>query len=294
MRVLMKHGEVLYRFATLEFSDRDGSIVLTLTRDGVSTFSMVCEGNVGEANLVRRKFDTPRRKDKKFSIHASGRINVPHLRDKPIFIEPLLATSKPFCFGAYRIPAISALTRFDKNPAEEDAIFVLDGLLDSPQSFEFIVSPIDIFTNEHSIKFDFLGRYSLTLLRHAVPIASQPGLEGYFTTYAADVGLFESQQMSEEWALTAFHQAVHNRRDLLLYEPNGAGVRLLVFSAPMRIAPRAIIECADPNLSAEIIDQTLDHRAQRVQLRFKVRNTKTREVIKGTVEFRRIELDAEL
>jgi hypothetical protein len=74
----------------------------------------------------------------------------------------------------------------------------------------------------------------------------------------------------------------------------GEDVRLLVFSVPMRLAPRALIECPDPDLVVEIIDQNLDRRVQRVQLRFKVRNAKTREVVKGAVAFRRIELDAEL
>jgi hypothetical protein len=73
----------------------------------------------------------------------------------------------------------------------------------------------------------------------------------------------------------------------------GEDVGLLVFSVPMRIAPRALIECPDPDLVVEIIDQNLDRRV-RVQLRFKVRNAKTREVVKGAVAFRRIELDAEL
>ncbi|MDB5763972.1 MAG: hypothetical protein JWQ21_2967 [Herminiimonas sp.] len=294
MRVLIKHGEILYRFAALEISERDGSLVLTLMREGTNTFSFGWSGKPEEKIPVRRDFDASRPKDKKFSIHASGRINVPHLRDQPIFIEPLLATSKPFCIGAHRIPAISALTKFNKKPAAEDAIFDLSDLSDSPLSFEFIIAPIDFAAGGHGLKFGFLERYSLSILRHAVPIAAQQGLENYFTTYAPTAGLFETLQMSEEWALIAYHQAAQNRSDLLLYEPNGEGVRLLVFSVPMRIAPHAVVECADPNLVVEIIDQTRDYRAQKVQLRFRVRNAKTHEVVKDSVEFRRIELDAEL
>lgn len=62
----------------------------------------------------------------------------------------------------------------------------------------------------------------------------------------------------------------------------------------MRVPPRAVVELVDPALFVEVLDQTQDLRANHVQLKFVVRRSGSRELVREPVQIKSIELNAEL
>lgn len=294
LRILISYKNRLYSFVNIEAGSRDGSIIITLRRDGKNDFRVSWSNQPENEMPTRIDFTESRKKNKKITIHASGRINFPDLPDTPIFIEPLVYISQPVSFYAYRIPQISSLSEFSKLPDSDDKIIGLDVFPDCAQSFEFIISPSDYVSQGNAIKIEYLKKYALTIVQHPNPIPVPSGYEKYFTTLAVGKGLFQKQAIDEDAALIAFHQALTNTKDLIIYAPNAEGEWRVIFSVPMRVAPNAIIEPSNPDLFVEIIDQSLDVRVHKAQLKFLVRERETRRIIHEIVTFQKFILDAEL
>ena len=294
LRILISYENCLYSFVNIEAVSRDGSIIITLRRDGKNNFRASWSNQPGKEIPTRIDFPEPREKNKKLTIHASGRINFPDSRDSPIFIEPLVYISKPFSFYAYRIPHISALSKFSKLPDVNDKIICLDELPGSAQSFEFIISPSDYVLTGNAIKIEYLQKYALIIMMHANPLQVPAEYEKYFTTFAVGPGLFQEQAIDENEALIAYHQALTNTKGLIIYAPNVEGEWRVIFPVPTRIAPKVIIEPSNPELFIEVIDQSLDVRTHKAQLRFMVRERKTRKIIHEIISFQKFILDAEL
>ena len=143
MRVLIAHQGRLFRFLTVDLTPRDGSIVVVLRREGTDTAAATWSTRTGEEFPAREDFLIPKSRNKKITIHQSGRINFTGFQSSPIFTEPLLRTSCPFTFYAYRIPRITALSEFTSQKSDEDAELDLNSIPDSTQSFEFTIGPGD-------------------------------------------------------------------------------------------------------------------------------------------------------
>lgn len=292
MRILVQHGDKLYRFVNIDVVNRDGSLIVTVRREGTNTFGFKWTSQ-DDGPPVREDFPVPCKKDKRITIHTSGRINFrENPGSQPIFIEPLNSISVPFVFYGYRIPKISALSGFNERPESDDAIFDLSALNDAPQSFDFVLSPANFVPAGHAVKLEFLSKFSLVIVRKEVSYAMPADLEGCFTTFAVQAGLFSDQQIPEDVALISHHQALQDTKGMILYSPNSNGEWKIITAVQMRISPKVDISLFDPDLYVDVVDQTLDARVSRVQVKFFVRKTQTKEIVKNIVQFKSIELCA--
>lgn len=278
----------------LESSDRDGSLSLTIRRDGVSSSRTTWSTRPGEQEPKTIEFDKPIPRNKRITIHQSGRVNY-HENGSSIFIAPLTQTIQPFPIYFYRVPALDKLDVHDEYIAEEDAIFDLSDLPEESVSFSVFIGPMGFTPQGRAIKLEYEAEgYSFTVQHEPVTPDVQQGLNEHFITKAPVEGLFPQQQMAEDQAMISYHQALTGTSDIILRSPNGEGVFRMIFAVPMRIAPRFKIELADSELHVSDQDVQRDGRSDKVMLKFKVRNRKTKQIIRQAVEIKSIELDAEL
>lgn len=282
------------KFVVVESSDRDGSLTLVMRREGASTSRAAWGTRPGEQEVRQVDFEVPRPKSKRITIHQSGRVNY-HENGSSIFIEPLTFTRRTTCVYGYRVPALEKLDRHQNASGEEDAVFDLSDLGDGPVSFSVFIGPSAMVPPGRAVKlaYDAEG-YSLAIAVDAVPVPVPTGYEDHFTTLTPEQGPFLEQQMAEDQAMISYHQALTGTNGIVLYHPNGEGVIRLIFSVPMRIAPKFKIELVDPELHVPDQDVKRDGRSERVMLKFKVRNRRTGQIIRQEVAVKSIELDAEL
>lgn len=294
MHILIQHKGRVRKFAVVESSDRDGSLILVMRREGVSTSRASWSTRPGQQEPEETTFKEPRPKGKRITVHQSGRVNY-HENGRSIFIEPLTRTTQVTCVYGYRVPALDKLDLHTDLAGDEDAVFDLSDLGDGPVSFSVFIGPSDMLPPGKAIKLSY-GRegYSLTIAVDAQPAPVLVGYEGHFTTLTPDRGLFLEQQMAEDQAMIAFHQALTGSTGLVLHHPNSEGVIRLIFSVPMRIAPKFTIELVDSELHVAEQDVQREGRSEKVMLKFKVRNRRTGQIIREKVAVRSIELDAEL
>jgi len=294
MRVLIKHKGSFRKFVVVESSDRDGSLTLVMRREGVSTSRVYWSTKPGEQEPNEIGFEEPRAKSKRITVHQSGRVNY-HENGRTIFIEPLTRTSRATCVYGYRVPALDKLDLHADALGDEDAVFDLSDVGDGPVSFSVFIGPSALVPPGKAIKLGYDAEgYSLSIAVDAEPVPVPAGYEKHFTTLTPERGPFLGQQMAEDQAMIAFHQALTGSTGLVLYHPNGEGVNRLIFSVPMRIAPKFKIELIDPELHVTEQDVLRDGRSEKVMLKFKVRNRRTGRLIRQEVAVKSIELDAEL
>ncbi|MDA8446958.1 hypothetical protein [Paracidovorax valerianellae] len=294
MRILIRYGSITRKFMVLETSDRDGSLSLTIRREGVSTSRTAWSTRPGEQETKTIAFDPPRPKNKRITIHQSGRVNY-HENGCAIFVAPLTQTTQPCAIYGYRVPALDRLDIHGEDIAEEDAVFDLTDLPEGPVSFSVILGPGDFTPHGRAIKLGYkVEGYSMTLQVDPVPFAVPSDLDQHFTTLTPDRGLFSQQQMEECQAMISYHQALTGTKDAILYAPNREGVIRMIFSVPMRIAPRYKIELVDPVLHVSDQDVQRDGRSEKVMLKFKVRHRKSGQIVRQPIAIKSIELDAEL
>src|SRR6266699_1339557 len=174
MRVLVAHGGRLFRFVNIDSSTRDGSLNVTIRRDGKSTFNLVWGTRPGTEQPVRRDFDAARAKSKEITVHQSGRINFHEIK-KSIYIEPLTEVTATTFIYRYRIPAITRLTEFNRKPDPEDGEFNLSDLRDEPVSFSIYLGPAAMTPPRRAIKLAYLGKYALAISVDDAPFAVPSG-----------------------------------------------------------------------------------------------------------------------
>ncbi len=293
MRILIKRGLVVRKFMTLETTDRDGSLIITIRRDGQSNSRTSSVTGTKDAAAKTSECDAPKSKNKKITIHQSGRVNY-HQNGSSIYIAPLTKTETPFQIYGYRVPAIERLDE-QKTSATEDYVIDFSELPGGPVSFSVLVAPIEFEPSSRAIRLSYeVEGYSVVVQIDPVAFTVPEGLEDRFITLTPSGGLFTQQQMTEEQAMIAYHQALTGTADLIVYKPNGEGVIRVIFSVPMRAAPRFMIELADPELYVSDQDVQRDNRSETVMLRFKVRRRSSGEVVREPIGIRSIELDSEL
>lgn len=278
----------------LETSDRDGSLSLTIRREGVSSSRTSWSTRPGEQEPKTTELDHPRPKNKRVTVHQSGRVNY-HENGSSIFVAPLTQTSQPFPIYGCRVPVLDKLDLHGEDVAEEDAVLDLTDLPQGPVSFSVILGPRNFTPQGRAIKLGYEAEgYSVTLQVDPVAFAVPSDLNQHFTTLTPDRGLFPQQQMAEDQAMISYHQALTGAPDAVLYAPNGEGTIRMIFSVPMRIAPQFKIELVDPELHVSDQDVVRDGRSEKVMLKFKVRHRKSGQVIRQPIAIKSIELDAEL
>ena len=294
MRVLIRHKGSLRKFVVIQSGDRDGSLTLVMRREGASTSYASWSTSPEEQEPRQVTLEEPRPKSKRITIHQSGRVNY-HENSGSIFIEPLTRISRITCVYGYRIPSIEKLDPHPDKSGAEDAVFDLSDLSDGPVSFSVFIGPLSFAPPGRAVKlaFDAEG-YSLAIALDAVPVSVPAGYEDHFTTLRPERGPFLGQQVAEDQAMISYHQARTGSNGIVLYQPNGEGITRLIFSVPMRIAPKFTIELVDPELHVAEQDVQTDGRLERAMLKFKIRNRRTGQIIRKEVAVKSIELDAEL
>lgn len=294
MRILIRYRSTIRKFMVLKTSDRDGSLSLTIRREGVCTSRTSWSTRPEEQEPKTTEFDKPCHKNKRITIHQSGRVNY-HENGSSIFIAPLTQTTQTFRIYCYRIPSLDKLDMHDADFAEEDAIFDLSDLPEGPVSFSVLLGPGHFTSQGRAIKLGYEAEgYSVTVQVDPITFVVPSELNEHFTTLTPDRGLFPQQQMAEDQAIISYHQALTGASDAILCAPNGEGIIRMVFAVPMRIAPRFKIELVDPEFHVSDLDTQRDAKSEKVMLKFKVRNRKTRQIIRHAVAIKSIELDAEL
>ncbi|MEA9585860.1 hypothetical protein VC279_05980 [Xanthomonas sp. WHRI 10064A] len=267
---------------------------MTIRRDGHSNSRTSWATGTKEAAPRTSEFDIPKSKNKKITIHQSGRVNY-HQNGGSIYIAPLTKTETPFQIYGYRIPAIDKLDEHESTGAIDDLIIDLSDLPEGPLSFSVLIAPPQFEPSSRAVKLSYEAEgYSVVVQIDPVAFAAPDGLEDHFTTLTPSGGLFAEQQMTEEQAMVAYHQALTSTADLVVYTPNGEGVIRVIFAVPMRVAPRFMIELADPELYVSDQDVQRDNRSETVMLRFKVRRRSSGEILREAIDIRSIELDSEL
>lgn len=267
--------------------------MITIRREGESHTTYQWGTRPEAQTPVQAKLPLGRPKNKKITIHQSGRINFHELK-RSIYIEPLTAITKTACIYRYRIPKISRLTPFNSVPTAEDCDFDLSTLTDESLSFSLFVGPAKIASNTHAVKLAYLSRYALLIALDTDTYIPPSDFIEHFVTLKPESGTVGSQAMNEDRALIAYHQALNDTKELIIYGPNGDGVWQVVFAVPMRNAPKMTIEFDDPTLYVDDKDIVQDLRAATAMVKFKVRSRTTKAVVKTPVAFRPISLDAEL
>jgi hypothetical protein len=201
MRILIRYGSVIRKFIVLATSDRDGSLSLIVLRDSASTSRTACSTRPEDHEAKTTEFDPPRPKNKRITIHQSGRVNY-HENGHTIFVAPLTQTTQPFTIYGYRVPALDRLDVHNEDIAEEDAIFDLTDLHEGPVSFSVILGPGDFTPHGRAVKLGYEAEgYSVTLEVDPVTFAVPSDLDHHFITWIPETGLFPQQQMEEPQAM---------------------------------------------------------------------------------------------
>lgn len=292
MRILVQYKVTIRKFVVLESSDRDGSLTLVMRREGTNTSEASWSTKPGGNTPTQTDLEEPRRKSKRVTVHQSGRVNY-HENGRAIFIEPLTRVTRVVPIYGYRVPALTRLDLHSAEVAEDDVVVDLSDLDDGPVSFSVFIGPKDFVPAGRGIKLAYEDEgYSLAISIDEKPFAVPGGYEDHFTTLTLEAGPFKDQQMEENQALIAYHQALTRSTGEILYRPNGEGIIRLIFSVPMRVAPKFRVELEDPDLQVMDQDVFREGRSDKVMLKFKVRNRRTLEFMRREVVIKSIELDA--
>lgn len=291
MRLLLRSNSGLHRLATVDVSNRDGSVNVKFPRRGASSSRETWR--LGEAQTPRASVAGGLR-SRKITIHATGRVNDDRRRD-PIFLEPLTRTSVPSVVAHYRFPSVEGLDRYEGTPEEDDLVW--DEFMDygvGPGCVTLTVAPPSYVPTSPSVRFDYYHRFTLLFTVTDIEAALPSDLSDHFVHLAPGPGPFAQQVIKEDLALVEFHQALTGSQDLVLYGPNGQGWYRAIFAVPMRVAPRATIEAEDPDLVVEVKNQADDPRANTAHVQFRFRHRQSGAVQNQLVSIRLLELDSEV
>jgi len=295
MHILIRHQNQLRKFVVIDISPRDGSVVLVLRREGASVQRARWSSGSEMRGPEKVEISEPTPKSKRMTIHQSGRVNF-HWGMAPIFLEPLVRTTKVTPLCGYRVPSLERLDVHAETPTDEDVVFDLTELGNGPITFLFQIGPPKTVPEGVAVKLAYEAEgYALiiAIAQGEPPIPAD--FEDHFITFTPSLGAFPEQQLREDVALLTYHQS---RNGVLsqpfIYQPNGEGVFRLFFAVPMRGAPTLNIEFEDPDLQVMETEIERDGRSEKVTLKFKVRNRRTGKIVRHPVPIRTLELDAEI
>ncbi|MCV0425776.1 MAG: hypothetical protein K5905_09900 [Roseibium sp.] len=156
-------------------------------------------------------------------------------------------------------------------------------LLLVPDGFQFHVPPAAL------IAFQNLFGIAVVFEEAALPIPD--GLERHVVRCFPKQGPFENQQRRQDQALIEFHQKLQGVQNLICFWNANTGIYRIVFSVPMRAAPKLNVTFRDKSIWAELLPPTKAV-TQTAELRFKAVGKSG--VLKTPQAIESITLDAEL
>jgi hypothetical protein len=226
-------------------------------------------------------------KGARVSYHASGFIRYHNLKNNDIYGEPIFHITKPFGFFRYSIPSIEKLDIYTKSATENDIILEILNKPSDRISFDCVIAPWDfVFPDSPGISIRYERLFSFSVLFDSGTLPTPPELNDYFHYFSPSMGLYDQSAFDRETALLHFHQKVQGTRNLIIYSPNSEGVYTVIFSVPMRIAPKVRINFEETSFQIEMLKVSNTH------MRFKVKD-KYGQTLKKEVKITGLELDAE-
>lgn len=319
-RLVVKHGGILRLLADIKVSTHDGSIILSLIRSGTNTSGWMWDSTRTDFDTVQ--YPQGRRKTKKITIHASGRVNYHGLLNPGVnFIPCLLDLTEAMLIVLYVVPVFAALDLVGDIRTDDHVVEMVDGAGET-LGFEFSVMPSHLAPSPGEIwRFIIEGRYGLTCV--ATPgafLRVPPGVPAAAFCFVRPSSFLTEQSLPEDEAFIRFQELMHANQirqalmssripkdihDQIINEtvrmgrgiqgPNGEGVWEIVCTVAMRIRPVLTVQFSNPRYRAELIDmQAVDVRLERVRVRFKVFDQQEQKWVKHPVEILGASLDAEL
>lgn len=293
-RVLLRHDGALYLLCQMQLRLSDGSLYLQLVRNGVSDTCWIADG-VNQAKQV--VLPTPAPKTKYVSIHTTGRINY-RLNGQQSGMQTLNAHCLLDLKGCtwlltYRIPAVIRLDLTE----EEQGDLVVDVDTNDSLAFEFqLIAAEEPLAGNEIARLTAHSRYGLRVLLFSGVVV--PQLEGApveaFTCIRPTFGL-RRQAIDRPRCFIRYRQLQYQWGQIGgVIGPDKTGVWEAICSVPMRIHPRLVVEFDTGKYLAEPVAVEPDDVLQCVRVKFKVREKKSRSLVKHSVNIVKIYLDAEL
>lgn len=249
-RVLIKHGEVLYRFIRVD-ALADGSLMFLIDRspDAKRGGMILIDGSL-QPDSQREDEIAPHGK---FTCHTTGQVNryASGIFRNSHHIDPLTRLSQAALVGLYSIPRPSRLNAYDKTSDTADVIAVLEipYEIDERLSFALEMMPLGAPQPE---SFGVILNYEVySAAVRIIPLSVPSELAEHFVEGSPASGDFQSRQLDAASAEIEFHQKVHGGQVPIFREESGAYIHLA--QVPMRVPPKLTVEFAQSDLSAEQI-----------------------------------------
>lgn len=312
-RIQLRREGVLKQLASINVT-HDGSLRLSLVRDGTSDKGWIFQSSDHESEEVKR--NTP--KTKGISIHTSGRINYHFDNASPRFIPALMDLVEPVIVVGYRVPSFDLLDSAATTRQDDSVVEIPSDCCDVIQFHFLMIAAAAPTLHGELTRFGVEGLFALACVNTTGAVQLlPPGVpDRAFATLRPSDSL-SGQAISEQAAFLRFKRAMFAndvRASALsskepipeglieaaiaagpgLYPPNSDGVWTFVTAVEMRVAPKLRVWFHAKGLTAEIVDLCPgDTRLATVRIRFRVRDSSGRYV-KSVVPISRIELDSEL
>lgn len=284
-RVLLRcHGDIR-RFLKIVFRDGpsgDGTLIAILDREPTGRWDNKLGSFISDAPLIPFRI----------TYHATGAIHF-HGISSPhrIFAEPLFAISAPRPLGLISLPSAAALRPFT------DRLTSLDGVLTPvPDAGGRMGLSVTLFPDNHEAITGMVLHvqkwFRLAVTPAPTPDLPDVGRADVVWHFTPNQGPFARQLVDRNQALIFVHRKLTGQQGLICYwMPTNKAYRL-IFSVPMRDAPRPTIELEDPKLVAVVDEDRASGETCFSELWFRVRGPGG--FLPVPVSIRRIELSADL
>jgi hypothetical protein len=166
MRLLLQTPVDTRRLATIEITDRDGSVIVAFPREGSSEFSNESTSEP-TSKIEEKRFEKPRSKTKKITLHPTGRVNFHH-QNSQIYVERLYKITTPVWLFLYRYPGWERPDVIESAQVQDDDVLwdVGNVLMGDPVSIQLTVGPaIGRGQTEDSLVLTIHDRVSLSFQR---------------------------------------------------------------------------------------------------------------------------------
>ncbi len=284
-RILLKHGEVRYRFLQYELRDNaDGSLYLIFDKKPSPQSKHFCILPSGEQTSL-----LPKKKSLKISYHTSGRVNFNN-GEPPIFCEPLFEITQYQPLFFVHLPDISRLDVAEKDEAD-DFLISVDDLCCAPFRFGIAITPFDFSMPVLHSSIKYRGLFDIKVLPGFFPEVGgllETNMKTHTIEATVNRGPFEEQCINKYQALISFHKKKTGIKEGMIgYWNPTTGVYRFIFCAEMFCAPDVCITFKDPRYSVKIKEKTP------AEIRFRVSGPGG-FILDRQIEIESITLEAEL